>query len=206
MAKIDFRVAVELAKEKILGWQNMPTTGLQALRIGQLGQTFDFTDPSVYREMMLRDVGAAMLRNTPYTLLENASENAESFEALRLALIAKLEHPSRDLLTPAEREWLAKYLAGDVVSPKKNSGARGKNTRDIAVWATIRHLERLGITASRNEVKQTDEPYNSCEPFCGCDVVAAAFHELEQTPQTYRSVENVWKKMRKKEKVAKTDK
>lgn len=189
MAQINFRDAVEIAKKKIVGWQSIPTTGLAAYRTLERVETFDFTDPATYRDRNLADLGAMMLSKNPAELWAWASESPDGFDALRMGIASKLEHPTGEPLSFVERDWLVKYLRGKAVRPNGRAGALPKDGINIVVWATVKHLVGKGMAATRNDESRSAES--------ACDAVAEALKELGMKPTTFARVKRIWLNMGK---------
>ena len=121
----------------------------------------------------------------PAHLIEAAKVDPDAFTALRLLVAMALERGAE--LRPEVRTWLAGFLRGDIVPPKK----RGRPKKDqaktgalhVTIFLAVAMLQTRGMTATRND----DSPHRSA-----CDAVAQALKEFRMLPQSYKGVKRIW--------------
>jgi hypothetical protein len=148
-------------------------------------------DPKLDAKVRAGAFGMSALARRPEELLKSAADNCDSYDMLRFGLANTL------ILDPdydppkAVRLWLSEYLQGNVKRPKGGTGRYSSQGLHVSIWVVIRHLEKLGFVATRNDTS----PATSA-----CDVVADALDQLDLEPREYFSVKKIWFAQKKRAK------
>ncbi len=172
---LSFQEAVQLAKETIGHFQRVRSTS---------GRVVDETDPVASANAFAGRLGAIYLRDEKRSaqLLRDAETDWQAFNRLRHGLALLLEHDKLEM-RPEVRDWLSRYLRGEVSAPVKKAGRKQTPGPHIVIEWCVSLLVDKGMNATRNYVSP---------PESACDAVAKALAELGMKPTTFGAVKRIY--------------
>jgi len=180
---LSFQEAVQLAKETIGHFQRVRSTS---------GRVVDETDPVASANAFAGRLGAIYLRDEKRSaqLLRDAETDWQAFNVLRHGLALLLEHDKLEM-RPEVRDWLSRYLRGEVSAPAGAGRKRNVGPHNVIEFC-VSMLVDQGMNAMRN-----DESKRESHPESACDAVAEALVELDKKPTTYNAVKRIYLDRRK---------
>lgn len=127
------------------------------------------------------DMGRSVIQRDPQALIRVANVVPEGLPPLLFGIAAEVE--AGRILNVATRNWLAAYLRGEWVPPKK-AGRKRRYAWDFNIWLLARVLiDVYEITPTRNDVSDVES---------ACDVIAEAIRRMGETPTSYGGVKSVY--------------
>ena len=173
---LSFQEAVQLAKETIRRFQRVRSTS---------GRVLDETDPVASANAFAGRLGAIYLRDEKRSaqLLRDAESDWQAFNVLRLGLALLLEHDKLEM-RPEVRDWLSRYLRGEISAPAKKAGRKQKTGPHNVIEFCVSLLVDNGMNATRSDATRPPES--------ACDAVAKALAELGMEPTTFEAVKRIY--------------
>ena len=146
-----------------------------------------------FEDVLLTQYGFRILRERPENIQKLSESDAYKFDAIRYVVSTMIDRGEK--LPMQAKEWLIKFLRGEINRPANAPGAPPKDWLHILIWIAVGNLVEGGMTATRNDASAK---------VSACDAVADAMAELRFEPSTFHGVKRVWQNMKKKEKVQTT--
>ena len=172
---LSFQEAVQLAKETIGHFQRVRSTS---------GRVVDETDPVASANAFAGRLGVIYLRDEKRSaqLLRDAETDWQAFNVLRHGSALLLEHDKLEM-RPEVRDWLSRYLRGEISAPAKKAGRKQKTGPHNVIEFCVSLLADNGMNATRNDASP---------PESACDAVAKALAELGMEPTTFKAVKRIY--------------
>ena len=115
------------------------------------------------------------------SLIVRSTTDPDMFRTVLISIALIFENDAE--LHPYLREWLIKYLRGEIVAPRRPNG----RTQSEGLHNLIAHAVADLVDAGMNPTRNDESP-----PLSACDAVATALAELSLSPITFAGVKKIW--------------
>lgn len=138
-----------------------------------------------WSEGVVRVLGERAFRKRLGKLQAWAVSDATAFDIVR-GTVANILDRGEELPLEA-RDWLVKYLRGEVIRPNEKRGRKSEFRMHLLIFKVVKSLVNEGMNMTRNP----GSPSTSA-----CDAVARALKELQLTPTTHDGVRKIYTSFR----------